>query len=52
MDPPAAADSSQEHGKWRTVQFALASWPRTIRLCLIVLTFSAPFDAALLMVLR
>ncbi len=29
-------------GKWQTVRYALDSWSRTVRLCLIVLAMQAP----------
>jgi hypothetical protein len=28
--------------RWRTVQYALESWSRTVRLCLIFLTMNVP----------
>lgn len=34
-------------GRWQTVQTALDSWTRTVRLCLIYLSCYVPFDVAL-----
>lgn len=38
--------------KWRVVQSSLDSWPRTTRLCLILLIISIPMDATTWMTLR
>lgn len=42
MDPPNENDPA---GRWRTIQAALGSWSQTARLCLILITTSAPLDA-------
>jgi hypothetical protein len=52
MDPPVPTEDLDSHNRWRIVQSALVSWPRTIRLCLILLTFGVPFDALVLVALR
>ncbi len=39
-------------GRWRTVQFALDSWSRTARLCLIYLTMNAPVGVLAMMIKR
>lgn len=38
--------------RWRTVRSALGNWPRTIRLCLIILVIGAPTHSVLWMILR
>jgi hypothetical protein len=37
--------ANSDPGRWRTVQSALSSWSRTVRLCLIYLVWSTPVGA-------
>ena len=38
--------------KWQTIRFALESWARTARLCVIMLVMSVPVDTLAWLVLR
>jgi hypothetical protein len=38
--------------RWQTIRFALESWARTARLCVIMLVMSAPVDTIIWLVLR
>lgn len=38
--------------KWQTIRFALESWSRTARLCVIMLVMSVPVDTLAWLVLR
>jgi hypothetical protein len=38
--------------RWQTIRFALESWARTARLCVIMLVMSAPVDTVVWLVLR
>jgi hypothetical protein len=47
--PPEAKKASEdpqssESEKWRTVRFALDSWDRTARMCVIYLTLNVPVE--------
>lgn len=44
--PPGAAE------RWQTVRFALESWSRTARLCLIYLVMSVPADVLVWLIRR
>jgi hypothetical protein len=47
MSAPAPRRRRHDGGRWDTIHYALASWPRTLRLCLILLvTMIAPVAAA------
>ena len=47
MSVPAPQEPRHDGGRWDLVLFALESWPRTLRLCLILLvTITAPVAAA------
>jgi hypothetical protein len=49
--PPTRRDTVSA-GKWRTVGAALEDWPRTIRLCLIVMSMNAPVGFILWLILH
>jgi hypothetical protein len=38
--------------KWQTIRFALESWARTARLCVVMFVMSAPVDTLAWLVLR
>ena len=38
--------------RWQTIRFAMESWARTARLCVIVLVMSVPVDALAWLALR
>jgi hypothetical protein len=38
--------------RWQTIRFALESWAKTARLCVIVLVMSVPVDALAWLALR
>ena len=46
MSVPAPQEPRHDGGRWEVVLSALESWPRTLRLCLILLvTIAAPVAA-------
>ena len=52
MSVPAVRRPRRDGGRWETVRYALDSWQRTFRLCLILVVMtSAPCLAALAVVL-
>ena len=49
MSLPTSRRPRHDGGRWDTIRYALESWPRTLRLCLILLvTIAAPVAAAAL----
>ncbi len=49
---PSVPDDTSSAGKWRTVGAALEDWPRTIRLCLIVISMNAPVGFILWLIIH
>ena len=45
MTPLGASGAAE---RWSTVRSALDSWPRTIRLCMILMAMTAPADVWLI----
>lgn len=50
-DPGGGTLQSAGEAKWRVVQGALTDWPHVIRLCVILIVFSVPWDALILWVI-
>jgi hypothetical protein len=58
MSPSEVLEQQLEHRsrasaeRWKTINGALESWPRTLRLCLILFVATGPLDALIFVLTR